>query len=203
MTGTSFKQKKKEETIVESIFPEGLRDKTLFRPTIKGNVQQMSEKGEGYHDGNPFRLVAFDSLEEYLETKNPDKMIDAIMHDYTIIQGIVINDLEAWDPKSMVGNEIIDLTILQMAHIDRLSTKTGTSEENLNLVTPPTVVWSTINYWRTYLTFNRASVYASDTQKYLERCFLRVGGALIPSIIPVADGVFTEEERKYRELKQA
>jgi len=53
------------------------------------------------------------------------------------------------------------------------------------------------------LTFNRASVYASDTQKYLERCFLRVGGALIPSIIPVADGVFTEEERKYRELKQA
>jgi hypothetical protein len=103
----------------------------------------------------------------------------------------------------MVGNEIIDLTILQMAHIDRLSTKTGTSEENLNLVTPPTVVWSTINYWRTYLTFNRASVYASDTQKYLERCFLRVGGALIPSIIPVADGVFTEEERKYRELKQA
>ena len=163
----------------------------------------MSDKGEGYHDGNPFKLVAFDSLEEYLETRNPDKMIDAIMHDYTIIQGIVINDLEAWDPKSMVGNEIIDLTILQMAHIDRLSTKTGTSEENLNLVTPPTVVWSTINYWRTYLTFNRASVYASDTQKFLERCFLRVGGALIPSIIPVADGVFTEEERKYRELKQA
>ena len=88
-----------------------------------------------------------------------------------------------------------------MAHISRGSSETDTAEENLNRVTPSTVVWTTINYWRTYLTFNRASVYASETQKFLEQCFLRVGGALIPSIIPVADGTFTEEERKYRELK--
>ena len=194
MTGTGFKKKRKEETIMNSVFPEGLRDKVLFRPKIKGNVQITSEKGEGYHSGNPFKLIAMDSLEQYLETRDPDKMIDAIMHDYTILHGNIITELEAWNPKNMVGDEIVDLTILQMAHIN-------TPKANLKFVTPPTVIWSTINYWRTYLTFNRASFYAGETQKYLEQCFLRVGGALIPSIIPVADGVFTEEERQYRSLK--
>ena len=51
--------------------------------------------------------------------------------------------------------------------------------------------------------FHRASFYASETQEILEKYFLRIGGALIPSIIPVADGVFTEEEREIRELKSA
>ena len=40
-------------------------------------------------------------------------------------------------------------------------------------------------------------------KEILEKYFLRIGGALIPSIIPVADGVFTEEEREIRELKSA
>ena len=129
-------------------------------------------------------------------TKDPNKLIEAIMHDYTLMHGNVIEDAEAWDPESMVGDEILDLTILNMAHI-------GTYNELLDNVTPPTVVWSTINYWRSFLTFKRNSFFASDAQKYLEQCFLRIGGALIPSIIPVADGAFTEEERKYREMKSA
>ena len=201
MTGTSYKKKVKKSTIIETIFPTGLRDKVLFRPKVAGKTMLTNDKGEGYHANNPFKLIALDSLEEYLETRNPDQMIDAIMHDYTIMHGHIIEDIEAWDPKTMRGDEIVDLTILQMAHISRGSSETDTAEENLNRVTPSTVVWTTINYWRTYLTFNRASVYASETQKFLEQCFLRVGGALIPSIIPVADGAFTEEERKYRELK--
>ena len=201
MTGTSYKKKVKKSTIIETIFPTGLRDKVLFRPKVAGKTMLTNDKGEGNHANNPFKLIALDSLEEYLETRNPDQMIDAIMHDYTIMHGHIIEDIEAWDPKTMRGDEIVDLTILQMAHISRGSSEADTAEENLNRVTPSTVVWTTINYWRTYLTFNRASVYASETQKFLEQCFLRVGGALIPSIIPVADGAFTEEERKYRELK--
>ena len=196
MQGIDFKEKKAEQTIVESIFPDGLLKKNLFRPQIKGNVQLTSEKGEGYHSHNPFKLVAYDCLEEYLETKDPNKLIEAIMHDYTLMHGNVIEDAESWDPESMVGDEILDLTILNMAHI-------GTYNELLDNVTPPTVVWSTINYWRSFLTFKRNSFFASDAQKYLEQCFLRIGGALIPSIIPVADGAFTEEERKYREMKSA
>ena len=193
--GIDWKQKK-YSTIQDTIFPKGLLEKTLFRPQIKGNVQQISDKGEGYHTNNPFKLVAYDCLEEYLRDRNPDKLIEAIMHDYTIMQGRTIEDLENWDPKTIVGDEIIDITILQMAHV-------GTPNEDLQVVSPPTVVWSTINNWRSYLTFHRASFYASETQEILEKYFLRIGGALIPSIIPVADGVFTEEEREIRELKSA
>ena len=196
MHGIDFKEKKAEENIIESIFPDGLLDKSLFRPKMKGNVQMTSDKGEGYHSHNPFKLVAYDCLEEYLETKDPNKLIEAVMHDISILQGRVIEDPESWDPNTMEGDEIIDITILSMAHI-------GTYNELLNKVTPPTVVWSTINYWRSYLTFKRAAFNAGEAQKFLERCFLRMGGSLIPSIIPVADGAFTEEERKYREMKSA
>ncbi len=163
---------------------------------MKGNVQMTSEKGEGYHSHNPFKLVAYDCLEEYLTTKDPNKLIEAVMHDISLLQGRVIEDPESWDPNTMQGDEIIDITILSMAHI-------GTYNELLDKVTPPTVVWSTINYWRSYLTFKRAAFNAGEAQSYLEKCFLRLGGALIPSIIPVADGAFTEEERKYREMKSA
>ena len=46
-----------------------------------------------------------------------------------------------------------------MAHI-------GTYNELLNKVTPPTVVWSTINYWRSYLTFKRAAFNAGEAQSF-------------------------------------
>ena len=196
MQGIDFKEKKNDEKIISLVFPEGLRDKVLFRPQTKGNVQLRNDKGEGYHSHNPFKLIALDCLEEYLTTEHPDKLIEAVMHDYSILHGTIIKDHESWDTKTMVGDEIVDLTILSMAHI-------GTFNEDLKHVTPSTVVWSTINYWRSFLTFKRNAFYAEETGKFLEGCFLRLGGALIPSIVPVADGAFTEEERKYREMKSA
>ena len=54
--GIDWKQKK-ASTIQDTIFPKGLLEKSLFRPKIKGNVQQISDKGEGYHTNNPFKLV--------------------------------------------------------------------------------------------------------------------------------------------------
>ena len=75
MQGIDFKEKKSQETILGLVFPEGLRNKTLFRPQAKGNVQLRNDKGEGYHSHNPFKLIALDCLEEYLTTENPDKLI--------------------------------------------------------------------------------------------------------------------------------
>ena len=115
MQGIDFKEKKSQETILGLVFPEGLRNKTLFRPQAKGNVQLRNDKGEGYHSHNPFKLIALDCLEEYLTTENPDKLIEAVMHDYSILHGRIINDLESWDPKTMEGDEIVDLTILSIS----------------------------------------------------------------------------------------
>ncbi|MDG2005867.1 MAG: hypothetical protein P8J38_01070 [Thermodesulfobacteriota bacteirum] len=196
MQGIDFREQKAQETTLALVFPEGLREKVLFRPQARGNVQLMNDKGEAYHSHNPFKLIALDCLEEYLTTENPDKLIEAVMHDHAILHGTPIVDHESWDPKTMVGDEIVDLTTLSMAHI-------GTYNDDLKRVTPATVVWSTINYWRSFLTFKRNAAYATETGKFLENCFLRLGGALIPSIVPVADGAFTEEERKYREMKSA
>ena len=41
--GIDWKQKK-YSTIQDTIFPKGLLEKTLFRPQIKGNVQQICDK---------------------------------------------------------------------------------------------------------------------------------------------------------------
>ena len=196
MQGIDFKYKKNTEKLQQLIFPEGLREKVLFRPQTRGNVQLRNDRGEGYHSHNPFKLIAMDCLEEYMAEENPDKLIEAVMHDYSLLHGALIQDVEAWDPATMVGDEIVDLTILQMAHL-------GMPLDALKFVTPPTVVWSTINYWRSFLTFKRSAVYANEGSTVIEKYFLRLGGALIPSIVPVADGAFTEEERKYREMKSS
>ena len=79
MQGIDFKEKKNDEKMISLVFPEGLRDKVLFRPQTKGNVQLRNDKGEGYHSHNPFKLIALDCLEEYLTTENPDKLIEAVM----------------------------------------------------------------------------------------------------------------------------
>ena len=39
MQGIDFKEKKNDEKMISLVFPEGLRDKVLFRPQTKGNVQ--------------------------------------------------------------------------------------------------------------------------------------------------------------------
>mgnify|MGYP006137270765 FL=1 len=196
MQGIDFKERKAKENVLQLIFPEGLRGKVLFRPQTRGNVQLRNDKGEGYHSHNPFKLIAMDCLEEYIAEENPDKLIEAIMHDYSLLHGTLVHDVEAWDPTSMVGDEIIDLTILQMAHL-------GKPIDALKYVTPPTVVWSTINYWRSFLTFKRSAVYANEGSTEIEKYFVKLGSALIPSIVPVADGAFSEEERKYREVKSS
>ena len=79
MQGIDFREQKAQETTLALVFPEGLREKVLFRPQARGNVQLMNDKGEAYHSHNPFKLIALDCLEEYLTTENPDKLIEAVI----------------------------------------------------------------------------------------------------------------------------
>ncbi len=132
-------------------FPFSLENKTVHNPGAQ-NTHNL-ERNQG---------ITF--LQKFIDTKNFDYLLRAIKLDCTILQGRRVNDPAELNINKLTGDEIVDLF-----------DSSGLANK-LNLVTPSTVVWESINHLRRFFLYPSDKEHRDKVRNLLRR----VGNALVP-----------------------